>query len=43
LLVVAGVHGLLDAATWGARPSPLLWILLALSLATYRFSGKKAV
>ena len=42
-LVVAGVHGLLDAATWGARPSPLLWILLALSLATYRFSRQKAI
>jgi putative inorganic carbon (HCO3(-)) transporter len=42
-LVVAGVHGLLDAVTWVARSSPLLWILLAVSLATYRFSGEKAV
>ncbi len=42
-LVVAGVHGLLDAVTWVARSSPLLWILLALSLVTYRFSGEKAV
>ena len=42
-LVVAGVHGLLDAVTWVARSSPLLWILLALSLATYRFSSEKAV
>lgn len=42
-LVVAGLHGLLDAVTWVARPSPLLWILLALILATYRFSHEKAV
>ena len=42
-LAVAGVHGLLDAVTWVARSSPLLWILLALSLVTYRFSDKKAV
>ena len=42
-LAVAGVHGLLDAVTWVARSSPLLWILLALSLVTYRFSGEKAV
>jgi hypothetical protein len=42
-LVVASVHGLLDAVTWVARSSPLLWILLALSLATYRFSRQKAV
>ncbi|MFB0536211.1 MAG: hypothetical protein ACETWR_14640, partial [Anaerolineae bacterium] len=35
-LVVMGLHGLVDAVTWGTKPAVVAWAVMGMAMALYR-------
>ena len=39
-LIVLGLHGLVDAVTWGTKPAALAWAMMAMALAAFRLARR---
>ena len=41
-LVVMGLHGLVDAVTWGTKPAVVAWAMMGLAIALHRYAHQRA-
>jgi putative inorganic carbon (HCO3(-)) transporter len=41
-LVVMGLHGLVDAVTWGTKPAVVAWAMMGLAIALHRYAHERA-
>jgi len=40
-LVVMGLHGLVDAVTWGTKPAVVAWAMMGLAIALHRYAHQR--